>query len=120
MAFVINNPSKYNQCAVIQCLYAEGFEPLQMQAVYGNACFAYPTVKEWCQKFKSEREETNDKSQPGGLRTTSTDRNVACVEGMIRENRKISIRAISENVGVSIGSVHSIVHKLVYSKVSAQ
>lgn len=50
----------------------------------------------------------------------STDRNVAYVEGLIRENRRISIRAISENVGVSIGSVHSMVHKLGYSKVCAQ
>lgn len=124
MAFVVNNPSKCDQRAVIQFLCAEGLQPLQihtrMQAVYGNACFAYPTVKEWYRKFKNGREGTNDKPRPGALSTASTDRNVACVEGLIRENRRISIRAISENVGVSIGSVHSIVHKLGYSKVCAQ
>lgn len=41
---------------------------------------------------------------------------VAYVEGLIRENHRISIRIIS-NVGVSVGPIHGIVHKLGYCKI---
>lgn len=62
----------------------------------------------------------NDKRRPGALGTPSTNRNMACMEGLIRENRWISIRAILQSVHVSIGLVHSIVHKMDYSKVYKQ
>lgn len=68
-----------------------------MQAVHGNACFAYPTVNDWCTKFKNGGEETNDKPRPDALGTAATDRNVACAEGLIGENRLFAIRGISEN-----------------------
>lgn len=49
---------------------------------------------------------------PGALGTASAKINVVCVEDLTRVNRQISIRAISENVGMNAGSVHSIARKL--------
>lgn len=43
-----------NQCTVIEFVYAGGLQPLQfftrMQAVHGNAYFAYTTVQDWWRK----------------------------------------------------------------------
>lgn len=78
------------------------------------------SIQEWCRKFKNGKEGTNDKVRPDALKTASTDRNIACVEVLIRENRRVSIKTIAENVGVSTGTVYCIVHKLGYTKVCVQ
>lgn len=47
---------------------------------------------------------TNDGPEPNALRTASTEINMTCMEGLIRQNLRISIRAIiSENVHVGVG-----------------
>ncbi|XP_066253419.1 protein GVQW3-like [Euwallacea similis] len=101
MAFVIKSPSKFDQ-------------------LYEEALFAYPTVKEWCRKFRDGKEGTKDALRPDAVCTASTDTNIARVNDLIRENRRISIKAISQNIDVSVGSVRSIVQKLGCRKICAQ
>lgn len=59
----------------------------RIQALYGDACFAYSTVKELCKRV-DERRQVITRDQP-----------------------------ISDSVDVSLGSVCSILHKLSYDKV---
>lgn len=56
MAFVVHNPSKFEQRpTVVQIFYAEGLHQLQIdtrtQAVYG---IDYPIVKDWCRNLRTE------------------------------------------------------------------
>lgn len=48
----------------------------------------------------------------GALYTALKEISMRYVEGLITENRRILIRAISGNVGISVGYVHNIVHTL--------
>lgn len=88
-----------------------------------NHCKSYAnTSSVWkrmfCRKLKTGRQATNDKPLLGALTTVSTDMNMARMEGLLRESRQILIKVISKvNLGVSIWSVHSIIHKVGYSEV---
>lgn len=54
-------------------------------------------------------------------RTAVTQDNIAAVDLAIKQNRRISVLELSSNVGVSVGSVDTIIHEhLLYSKVSAR
>lgn len=78
---VVQNPSRSDQHVVIQFLGAE--------ALHVNA-----SIKEWYRKFKNGKD--------GSRRDAHIIRN--CLkEGLIRENHRILIRAISENNGVIVG-----------------
>jgi hypothetical protein len=53
--------------------------------------------------------------------TAVTQDNIAAVDLAIKQNRRISVLELSSNVGVSVGSVDTIIHEhLLYSKVSAR
>ena len=39
---------------------------------------------------------------------STTDENVEAVNTIVMENRRITIREVAENVGISVGSCHAI------------
>lgn len=53
------------------------------------------------------------------MQSALTKRNIACLKGLSRENRRISIEAIAGN-DVRTEIVHCIVHKLDYTKFCGQ
>ena len=61
-----------------------------------------------------------DEQRPGRPRTSVTEFNVIRIEGMIHEDRRIKLRIIAEDLKMSLGAVHQIVHnQLGYRKVSS-
>lgn len=111
--------------AVIKFLHLQGKEARQiydeMFAVYGDECPSYETVKLWKRQFRFGRISLDDDPRAGRPSTSTTDDKVAQVEQLVLQNRRITMSEIVLELGISYGSVSSILHDVLnMSKVSAR
>jgi len=53
-------------------------------------------VLEWFKRFKEGREEIGDDQRPGRPSTSKADANIEKVSEIVRQNRRLSIRAVAE------------------------
>ena len=58
----------------------------------------------WYNRFKEGKEDVNDDAYPGRSSTSTTDENIEAVKKMIVDNRRIIIRMVTDDVGISFGS----------------
>ena len=65
-------------------------------------------VYEWYKRFEDSREDVEDDERPGRPSTSTTDENVEKVKEMVMNDRRITIREVADDVGISIGSCHEI------------
>jgi len=73
------------------------------------------TIGKWCKKFEESR--TNCKTKPS---TSTNADHISHADELIRMNHWIKINEIFEELGLSYGSVHSIIHEhLNFNKVCA-
>lgn len=113
------------QRAVIKFFVLEGNGPkdihTKMEAVLGEDALSYSTVKRWAALFKQGRESVEDDPRCGGPSTAVNDETVAVVEDLVMENRRVSVGWLAAQVGISRGSIGTILHDhLALSKVSAR
>ena len=80
-----------------------------------------PTVYRWIQEFKAGRETIEDADRSGRSSTAHTAKMVTAVRRKVEQDRRVTIEAIAEELGISHGSVHSILTEdLGFSKLSAR
>ena len=58
--------------------------------------------------FQEGRENVEDEPRPGRPSTSTTDETVEAVKEIVLKNRRITIREVAEDVGISVGSCHDI------------
>ncbi|UYV70401.1 hypothetical protein LAZ67_7002912 [Cordylochernes scorpioides] len=75
---------------------------------YGVAVMSRRRVFEWYKRFKEGREETADNERSGTLSTSTTPEKVDKVLELVREDRRITVREVAEEAGISFGSTQSI------------
>ena len=75
---------------------------------YGESAMSKTRVYEWYKRFQDGREDVEDDERSGRPSTSTTDENVEKVEEMVMNNRRITIRDVADDVGISIGSCHEI------------
>jgi len=78
--------------------------------VYGDQCLSRTQVFEWFKKFKEGREYVGDDPKSGRPSTAKTQENVEKVARIVRGDRRLSIRAISELTNINKESVRQILH----------
>ncbi|UYV84034.1 hypothetical protein LAZ67_X000929 [Cordylochernes scorpioides] len=72
-------------------------------------------------RYQEGREDVNDEERAGRPSTSTTDEKINEVEKMILANRRITVREVSEDLNISIGSCHSIfINDLVMRRVAAK
>ncbi|UYV71883.1 hypothetical protein LAZ67_9000872 [Cordylochernes scorpioides] len=76
-------------------------------AVRGEATLDRSNVNRWYKMFSEGREDVNDVERAGRPSTSTTDEKINEVEKMILTNRRITVREVSEDLSISIGSCHS-------------
>ena len=75
---------------------------------YGESAMSKTRVYEWYKRFQDGREDVEDDERPGRPSTSTTDENVEKVKEMVMNDRRITIREVADDVGISIGSCHEI------------
>lgn len=75
---------------------------------YGESAMKKTSVYEWYKRFQDGRENVEDDERSGRPSTSTTDENVEKVRAMVMNDRRITIREVADDVGISIGSCHDI------------
>ncbi|XP_070392521.1 protein GVQW3-like [Dermacentor albipictus] len=93
----------------------------KIQTAFGDDSMSSTQIKEWYNQFKDGR--TSVESEPRSVRpsTCRNDQVVAEVNAVVMRDRRVTIREIAEEVGISTFSAHSIMTKdLAMKKVAAK
>ena len=72
-----------------------------------SVCLSLTQVLEW---FKEGREEIGDDQRPGRPSTSKTDGNIEKVGEIVRQNRRLSIRAVAELISIDKETGQQILH----------
>ena len=75
-----------------------------LKLVYGDAAVTMKTVYKWFERFRVGCESVEDEER-SGRPSSKTQKNAERVSEMIRSNRQLIIREISEDLNISYGSV---------------
>ena len=79
-----------------------------LKLVYGDAAVTMKTVNRWFERFGNGCESVGDEGRSGCPSASNPQDNVERVSEMIRSNRRLTIRRISEDLNISCGSVEDI------------
>ena len=79
-----------------------------LQKAYGESAMKKTSVYEWYKRFQDGRVDVEDDERSGRPSTSTIDENVKKVEKMVMNDRRITIREVADEVGISIGSCHNI------------
>ena len=79
-----------------------------LKLVFGDAAMTMKTVYKWFERFRNGCESDEEEERSGRPSTSKIQENVERVSEMIRSNRRLTIREISEDLSVPYGSVQNI------------
>lgn len=86
-------------------------EALKMlTAADGDSTMSKTQAYEWYKEFKAGRTVVDDLPRFGRPSTSVTDENIEEVKKIVLEDRRVSIREIAADLGVSFRSVQSVMH----------
>ena len=93
----------------------------RLQAAFSNEAPSRTTVYDWFAEFRRGRRSLEDDPRSGRPAEATTGVQVAAVQRLVEEDGRVTVLQIAEEVGISSGSVSSILHKsLGLRKVSAR
>jgi len=71
-----------------------------IQKAYGDAAFSRTSVFEWHKRFREGRESVKDDERSCRPTRSRTDDNIASVDKMVKEDRKVTFRLIADTLGI--------------------
>ena len=125
MAAPLETCTREEQRYVIRFLRGEGVKPIEihrrMKDQYGDACLSEQQVYEWSRKFANGVNSVEDAPRPGQAQRIVTPQNIAAVEAIVMENRRVTLNDSVACLKISHGSAHYIVHDVLqFHKVSTR
>ena len=85
-------------CCKVDFSATKAVEPIQK--AYGDAALSRTTIFEWHKRFREGRESVKDDERSGRPTTSRTDDNIAAVDKMVKEDRKVTSRLIADTLGI--------------------
>jgi hypothetical protein len=80
----------------------------RIQQVFGDDAMGTTQIKEWFNLFKDGRTLADSDQRSGRLSTSRNANVIENVRSLILEDRRLTVREIAEEVGISLGSAYSI------------
>ena len=68
--------------------------------VYGDNAMKRTAVYRWVKRVSEGRESVTDEERPGRPATSRTEENIVKIRQIVRENRRLTDRSISEQVNI--------------------
>ena len=76
--------------------------------VYGDSAMKKTAVYKWAKRFSDGRESANDEERSGRPATSRTEENIAKVRQIVRENHRLTVTSIAEQVNIDGETVRKI------------
>lgn len=90
--------SKIKSCDVVK----------MVETAFGDTDMSKATVCRWYNRFMEGREDINADDRAGRPSTSTTEDNLEKIKDLVLENRRITVREVEEEVGISYGSCEAI------------
>jgi len=91
-----------------------------LQQAFGDECTSRTQCFDWYSHFKTGRTSMDEDPRSGRPSTSTDDVHINAVHDLILQNRRLTIREIAEDVGISFGSCQAILtEKLNMHRVAA-
>ena len=107
--------SLQEQRVIIRFLHLRGATPIeihrQLSETCGDGVMNVKNVRSWARQFKEGRTSCDNEPKQSRPRTSRSDNMVERVEKVVLEDRRLSVENIAPKVGISVGSVHKILHE---------
>jgi hypothetical protein len=78
---------------------------------YGGSCVSERKVYQWVERLQEGQTSVVDEHRSGRPCTAVSDANVAHVDALIGENRRISVHTVASMLNFRDGSAHGIIHE---------
>jgi len=76
--------------------------------VYGHSAMKKTAVYKWVKSFSEGRESVTDEERSGRPATSRTEKNIAKFRQILRENRRLTVWSIAEQVNIDRETVRKI------------
>jgi len=94
---------------------------LMLVQVYGDNAMKKTAVYKWVKRFSEGRKSITDKERSRRPPTSRTEENVTKFHQIVRENRRLTVRSVAEQVNIDTETVRKILTEdLVMRKVCAK
>ena len=80
----------------------------KIQQAFGDDAMSITRIKEWYNRFKDGSTSVDSEPRHGRPSTSRNDNVINQVRTLVMQDRRITVRELADEVGVSIGSVHTI------------
>ena len=88
-------------------------ETLRMlEKAYGDQALSKTRTFEWYKMFKDGRESVEDEPHQRRPKTSTDEQHVKKIKEMVLENRRLTIRDIADTLGISFGSVQTVLKNI--------
>jgi len=81
---------------------------LMLVHIYGDNAMKKTAVYKWVKRFSEGRESVTDEEKSGWPATSRTEENIAKVHQIVRENHRLTVRSIAEQVNIDRETVGKI------------
>ena len=79
-----------------------------LQQAYGEDVMGHTQVFDWFRRFKEGRTSVESDPRSGRLSTSRNEEMIAKVRKIVRSNRRLTVREIADDCGISVGSCDAI------------
>ena len=83
-----------------------------LQTAFQLSCMKRASIFEWHKRFKEGRESVRDDERCGRSKEVRTPELIGQIKNFRDKDRRVSIKTISAQFDVSVGTVHTIIHKI--------
>jgi len=93
----------------------------KIQRVFGDDAMGFTQIKEWYNRFKDGCTSVESDARSGRPSASRNDELIDQVRTLVMQDRRVTVRKLAEEVGISTGTVHSILtDDLAMRRVSAK